>query len=310
MNGGGTVTGGTAAAGSMGRLRRSWRRHRLFLMGLPAFILFAVFEFYPLLRGVRLSFTDWNGYSQTYREVGFGNYLQLVRDDRVLTALRNTLIYGFGGAALQNVWGLLYALLLNRCFPGRGLVRAVVYLPVLISGLVMGYIWYFLMQYDGGALNDLLILLGFQPVDWLADGNRAVGLILFISSMQYVGQAMVIYLAGLQAIPGAYYEAAAMDGASGWRRFVHITFPLLTPAIVSTVILKLIGGLQLFDGVMALTNGGPGFASHSVSTMINYLYFGNQNAGYSAALGIALFLLILAVTVLTNRFALRKEVEM
>jgi raffinose/stachyose/melibiose transport system permease protein len=166
------------------------------------------------------------------------------------------------------------------------------------------------MQYSGGALNDLVMGFGGLPVDWLADGQRAVAIILFISSMQYVGQAMVIYLAGLQTIPSAYYEAASIDGASRWRRFWHITLPLLKPAILSTVVLKLIGGLQLFDVIIALTSGGPGFASHSLSTMINYLYFGNQNAGYSTALGIALFLLILIVTVLTNRFAMRKGVAM
>ncbi|WP_248928044.1 carbohydrate ABC transporter permease [Paenibacillus hamazuiensis] len=291
------------------RVMPQLRRHRLYLLCLPAFVLFAVFEFYPLLQGIRLSFTDWNGFSQTYRFVGFDNYVRLFHDVRITTALRNTLIYGLAGAAAQNVWGLLYALLLNLKFPGREWVRAVIYLPVLISGLIIGYIWYFLLQYDGGALNDALALLGAAPVDWLADGTRAVGLILLVSSMQYVGQAMVIYLAGLQSIPAAYYEAAAIDGATLWRRFVHITLPLLAPAIISTLILKLIGGLQLFDVIMALTSGGPGFGSHSIPTLINYLYFGNQNAGYSAALGIALFALILSVTLLTGRLARRKEVE-
>ncbi|OXM87829.1 glycerol-3-phosphate ABC transporter permease [Paenibacillus rigui] len=297
------------ASRGRGRVVLELHRHRLYLLCLPAFVLFAVFEFYPLLQGVRLSFTDWNGFSQTYRYVGLDNYVRLFQDTRVATALRNTLIYGLAGAAVQNVWGLLYALLLNQKFPGRGWVRAVIYLPVLVSGLILGYIWYFLMQYDGGALNDALELFGGTPVDWLAEGPRAVGLILFISSMQYVGQAMVIYLAGLQSIPTAYYEAAAIDGATLWRRFVHITLPLLAPAILSTVILKLIGGLQLFDVIMALTNGGPGFSSHSIPTLINYLYFGNQNAGYSASLGIALFVLILSITLFTNRMAWRKGEE-
>lgn len=290
--------------------KRAWRRYYLYLLCVPAFLLFGIFEFYPLLQGVRLSFTDWNGYSQTYHYIGLDNYAQLFHDSRIATAFSNTLVYGVIGALVQNIWGLLYALLLNLMFPLRSLVRAVIYMPVLISGLIMGYIWYFLMQYSGGAMNDLVMAFGGAPVDWLADGRRAVGIILFISSMQYVGQAMVIYLAGLQTIPSAYYEAASIDGASSWRRFWHITLPLLKPAILSTVVLKLIGGLQMFDVIIALTSGGPGFASHSLSTMINYLYFGNQNAGYSTALGIALFLLILIVTVLTHRFATRKGVAM
>ncbi|OXS53900.1 glycerol-3-phosphate ABC transporter permease [Cohnella sp. CIP 111063] len=275
----------------------------------PAFVLFGLFVFYPLISGVRISFTDWNGYSQSYSFIGWDNYRKLFADSNIRTAFVNTLIYGVGSAVIQNVWGLLYALLLNRKFAGRTLARAAIYLPVMISGLIMGYIWYFMLQYSGGALNDLMSALGLARVDWLADPNRAVGLILFITSLQYVGQAMVIYLAGLQTIPQTYYEAAEMDGVRVWSRFRHITLPLLAPAIITNATLKLIGGLQLFDLVMALTRGGPGFSTHSVSTMINYLYFASQNAGYSATLGIALFLTIMTITIAINRFLRKREVE-
>ncbi len=284
-------------------------RKEAYLLCLPALLLFAAFVFYPLAQGVRISLTDWNGYSQQYRYVGLDNYVRLFVDPRIRTAFLNTLLYGIGSAALQNVWGLGLALLLNRAFRGRSAVRAAVYLPVLLSGLIMGYLWYFLLQYDGGALNDALRLAGREPVDWLADGERATWLILFITSMQFVGQAMVIYLAGLQSIPPSYYEAARVDGASPLRVFAHVTLPLLIPAIIANVILKLIGGLQLFDLVVALTGGGPGYRTHSLSTMINELYFNSQNAGYAAALGVALFLFILAVTAVTHRAMARKEVD-
>jgi ABC-type sugar transport systems, permease components len=284
-------------------------RLQIAAMYAPAFVLFGLFVFYPLINGVRISFTDWNGYSQSYSFIGWDNYRKLFADSNIRTAFVNTLIYGVGSAVIQNVWGLLYALLLNRKFAGRTLARAAIYLPVMISGLIMGYIWYFMLQYSGGALNDLMSALGLARVDWLADPNRAVGLILFITSLQYVGQAMVIYLAGLQTIPQTYYEAAEMDGVRVWSRFRHITLPLLAPAIITNATLKLIGGLQLFDLVMALTRGGPGFSTHSVSTMINYLYFASQNAGYSATLGIALFLTIMTITIAINRFLRKREVE-
>jgi len=279
------------------------------ILCVPAFALFAVFVLYPLLLGFRISLTDWNGFSQSFRYVGFDNYAKLFVDERIHTAFRNTLYYGVGSTILQNVWGLAYALFLNRAFAGRNAVRAAVYLPVMLSGLIMGYLWYFLVQYDGGALNDILIAFGREPIDWLADGARAVHLIVFVTSLQFVGQAMVIYLAGLQAIPVMYYEAAAIDGASAWSRFLHVTLPLLVPAIITNVILKLIGGLQLFDLVVALTNGGPGYRTHSLSTMINFLYFESQNAGYSAALGTMLFLFILVVTLVTHSLLRTKEVE-
>lgn len=280
-----------------------------FLLCLPAFALFALFVFYPMLQGLRISLTNWNGYSQSFSYVGLDNYAKLLTDGKIRTAFVNTLIYGVGSTVIQNVWGLAYALFLNRAFALRNAVRTAIYLPVMVSGLIMGYMWYFLVQYDGGALNDILIAFGREPVDWLASGSRGVQLILWITSLQFVGQAMVIYLAGLQSIPTSYYEAAAIDGASSWRRFVHVTLPLLIPAIVTNVTLKLIGGLQLFDLVVALTNGGPGYSTHSLSTMINYLYFDSQNAGYSAALGIVLFLFILCVTAATNHALRKKEVE-
>ncbi|RED55958.1 carbohydrate ABC transporter permease [Cohnella lupini] len=284
-------------------------RLQLYSMCIPAFILFGTFVFYPLLRGVRISFTDWNGFSQHYSFIGLDNYRKLIIDPNIRTAFINTLIYGIGSTIVQNVWGLLYALLFNRKFAGRNLVRAAVYLPVLISGLIMGYIWYFLLQYSGGALNDLLTVFGVGPIDWLAEHRRAVGLILFITSLQFVGQSMVIYLAGLQTISKSYYEAAELDGARRWSRFIHITLPLLSPAIITNVTLKLIGGLQLFDLIVALTNGGPGFSTHSFSTLINYLYFVNQNAGYSSTLGLVLFLFIMAITISVNKVLYKREVE-
>lgn len=284
-------------------------RNNAYLLCVPAFVLFAVFVFYPLAQGVRISLTDWNGFSQQYRYVGLEHYAGLFTDPKIRTAFANTLLYGIGSTIIQNVWGLAYALLLNRSFTGRTAVRAAVYLPVLVSGLIMGYMWYFLLQYDGGALNDALGLAGLAPVDWLADGARAAGFILGITSIQFVGQAMVIYLAGLQSIPASYYEAARVDGASVVRVFVHVTLPLLAPAIIANVILKLIGGLQLFDLIVALTGGGPGYRTHSLTTLINHLYFDSQNAGQAAALGVALFVFILVLTAVTHRALSRREVD-
>ena len=139
----------------------------------PAIVLFCAFVFYPLLSGVRISFTDWNGYSQSYSYIGLDHFRKLFADANVRTAFINTLVYGIGSTLIQNVWGLLYALLFNRKFPGRTMARDAVYLPVMVSGLIMGYIWYFLLQYSGGALNDVLIAIGLSPIDWLADQRRA-----------------------------------------------------------------------------------------------------------------------------------------
>lgn len=283
------------------------RRRSLYAMALPAVILIIAFVFIPLVSGIRISLTDWNGFSQSSSFVGLRNYINLFKDQRILNSIKNTFYVGIGDTILQCVFGLLYALLLNHKFKGRSAIRAIIYLTVMVSSLIMGYIWYFIVQYDNGALNDILAFFGLDTVDWLGNGTRAVNFILCINSMQFVGQAMVIYLAGLQGIPREMYEAPMIDGATPAQTFFRITLPLLKPAIITNVTLKLIGGLQMYDLVVALTGGGPGFSSHTISTMINYLYFDSQNAGYSASLGVVLFIIIMSATIIVNKVIRRNE---
>ena len=279
------------------------------LFYLPAILLFLVFVIYPFIQGIRLSFTNWNGYSQSMKYVGIKNYIRLFQDANVKTALVNTLIYGIMSTVIQNILGLGYAMFLNTKFKGRSLVRTIIYMPVMIAPLIMGYIMYFFFQYDGGAVNDILIALGMQPVDLLVNSNYAIVIIVLVNSLQFVGVAMVIYLAGLQNVPSMYYEAAMLDGATFWERFRHVTLPLLMPAISSSTILNLIGGLKLFDLVMALTSGGPGFSTHSLSTLVTNQYFSAKSAGYASAVGIFSFLLIMIISNVVMGYFDRKEVD-
>lgn len=278
------------------------------IMYIPAVILFIIFVIYPFLDGIRISLTNWNGYSQEYNYIGFENYKSLFKDENVIIALKNTFIYGVGSTIIQQVIGLSYAVFLNDKFKGREFARTVIYLPIMVASIIMGYIWYFLLQYNGGAINDIIIALGKQPIDFIANGELMVWVIVLINSLQFCGVSMVIYLAGLQNISQMYYEAASLDGASKFQQFKNITLPLLKPAIVTSVTLNLIGGLKLFDAIKALTNGGPGYATHSLSTLINYTYFNSQSAGYAAAIGIMLFVIILTTTLVLNKILDRKEV--
>ena len=262
-----------------------------------------------LYPGYPLVLTNWNGYSQTMKYVGIKNYTRLFQDANVKTALVNTLIYGVMSTVIQNILGLGYALFLNTKFKGRSLVRTIIYMPVMIAPLIMGYIMYFFFQYDGGAVNDILIALHKEPVDLLVYSGTAIRIIVLVNSLQFVGVAMVIYLAGLQNVPGMYYEAAMIDGATFWERFRHITIPLLMPAISSSTILNLIGGLKLFDLVMALTSGGPGFSTHSLSTLVTNQYFSVQSAGYASAIGIFTFLLIMVISNVVMGYFDKKEVD-
>ena len=280
------------------------------LFYLPAVLLFLVFVIYPFIQGGFLSLTNWNGYSQSYKMVGLKNYVRLFTDGNVGTAFLNTLIYGFGSTLLQNVLGLAMALFLNGKFRGRSVLRTVIYLPVMIAPLIMGYVMYFFFSYNRGAINDIVLALGGQMVDWMASGPRAVAIMTVVNALQFVGVSMVIYLAGLQNIPQMYYEAAAMDGIGKAAQLRYITLPLLMPAIQSAVVVNLIGGLKLFDLIMALTSGGPGYASHSLSTLVHRTYFGSENAGYASAIGLVSFLLIMVIGTLVTRYFTKKEVEM
>ena len=180
----------------------------------------------------------------------------------------------------------------------------------MVSQLIAGYIWYFMVQYDQGALNDIMLLLGAEPLDWMAQGARAVVIITLINGVQYVGKTMIIFIAGLNGIPTDYYEAASLDGAGAWQRFRYITLPQLLPALATNIILNLIGGLKLFGIVVSMTGGGPGYASHSLQTLINYTYFENQSAGYSAAIGLFTFVFIMFISVVVRGYIEKKAVEL
>ncbi len=279
------------------------------LFYVPALLLFIIFTIYPLLSGIQLSFTDWDGYTSSRDFVGLDNYIRLFSDKFFRQVFLNTLIYGVASTGFQQVLGLTLALILDMKIKGREIARAIVYLPVLISPVIMGTMYYLLLQYRYGALNDIVVVFGAERIAWLSDANIAIGIIIFINTVQFVGLSMIIYLTGLQNIPVTYYEASDIDGASLWQQFQFITIPLLYPAFVTSVIINLIGGLKLFDIIVVLTNGGPGYSTNSVSTFIGITYFDAQSAGYASSMGVVLFLLILLVTVVLNNVLRKREVE-
>lgn len=287
------------------------KKNRLInLFYVPALALFAVFVVLPFIKGIYLSLTNWNGYSPSYKFVGLKNYARMLTDENVRTAFVNTIIYGFGSTLVQNVLGIAFAVLLNKKFRGRSLIRTVIYLPVMIAPLIMGYIMYFFFTYNNGAVNGVLKLFGAQPVDWLAKGSRAVIILMLVNSLQFAGISMVIYLAGLQNIPTLYYDAAAIDGVNDRQRFFYVTLPLLMPAVTSSVTINLIGGLKLFDVISALTGGGPGYDTNSLSTLIHRLYFGSERAGYAAAVGLVFFVFIMIVSNIVVKALQKRQVEL
>lgn len=285
------------------------KKNQIFLFLLPAFYMFFIFVFVPLIKGIQISFTNWNGYSQIYNYIGFDNYLKLFSSDLFKVAMMNTLLYGFACTIIQNILGLAYALLVDQKFALRNVVKVIIYMPSIIAGIIMGYMMYAIFQYNGGALNDIVLLFGADKMDWLGNGTRAVWIIIIVNSLQFVGIAMMLYLAGLQGIPKSVIEAAKIDGVSPGQMLWHIRMPLLIPAITSSIMINMIGGLKMFSIVFSLTNGGPGSSTHSMGTLINYLHFGNENAGQAAAAGMVLFVLIFVISFIMNKYLGKKEVE-
>jgi raffinose/stachyose/melibiose transport system permease protein len=291
------------------RTRKTRQESSLWWMYLPALAAVCFFILYPFLNGVKISFTNWNGFSQTYDYVGFSQYSRMLKDPDTWLVVKNTLLYGVGSTVLQNVMGLGYALLLNQSIRLRNFTRTVVYLPVIISPLIMGYIFYFFFAFQGGALNDLLVFFGLEKINALGDPKVNIWLIVFVNTFQFVGIAMIIYLAGLQSISKDYYEAAQIDGASSFQQFKNITLPMLMPSITINVVINIIGGLKLFDVIVSLTGGGPGYASQSMSTFMYDLYFNRQDAGYAATQGVFMAIIILVLSLAALVYFKRKEIE-
>lgn len=287
----------------MGKKRICWTQ----FLSLPALILFSVFFVYPLLRGIGMSLTDWDGMG-TAKFVGLKNFLDFFSDQRAMQDIKTTLLFAVGSAVLLNLVGLGYALLMNSEFRGKSIARVVIYLPAIISPLIMGYIWYFLLQPGRGFLYHAFAQLGLPDLigNWMGSYTSSMAVLVLVNVWQFAGMTMIIYLAGLQSIPGELLEAATIDGASPWQRFSRVTIPLLMPAIRINVVTNIIGSLSVFDIIMSLTEGGPGYSTESLSIYIMRMCYGSRT-GYSTAVALILFFIILIPVLVSMRLTQEKE---
>jgi raffinose/stachyose/melibiose transport system permease protein len=276
-------------------------------MAVPAFLLFALFFLYPLSQGIWMSLTDWDGISRA-NFIGVQNFIDFFNDERAISDIRNTLIFALGSAPLLNIVGLAYALLMNAKFKGKSIARAMIYLPAIISPLIMGYIWYMLLQPNRGFVFHALELIGKTSWlgNWLGDYTACMVVLVCVNVWQYAGMTMVIYLAGLQNIPEELYESAKIDGASCWNSFRYVTLPMLLPSIRINVVTNIIGSLAVFDIVMALTEGGPGYATETLSIYIMRMCYGSKT-GYSTAVAIIMFFIILIPVMISMYLTREKE---
>ncbi len=242
--------------------------------------------------GAGYAFTDFTGIGDA-NWVGFDNFGRILQDYEVLASLGNTAFLAIGYLVLTNVIGLLLALALNRGLKSRYLLRTLLFLPVVLSSISVSYIFKYIFAVDG-ALNNILVALGFEDLQriWLAEPESALIAVLIVAVWQHTGMAMVIYLAGLALVPQELEEAAALDGAGIWKRFRHITLPMIQPAIAINTTLALTSGLKIFDQVKAMTNGGPFGATDTLSTVIYRNTFEFMDYGYGAAISLVFSVVI------------------
>jgi multiple sugar transport system permease protein len=285
-------------------MRKEWSAY-VFLA--PALLQFVVLLVFPVVFSFYLSFHEWNILEPAKPFVGLENYGRLLRDQRVHQAIWNTFYYTVVSVPLTLFFGLLVALLLNNQIRGRGIFRAMYYLPGVTSAVAVAVVWKWIFNGDFGLINYYLLQLGVidEPIRWLTDPNLAMPSVIIVSIWGGVGGCMIIYLAALQALPEEIYDAAKVDGAGPIRTLFNITIPLLSPATFFLLITSIIGAFQQFGLPYLLTSGGP---VGRTTTIAYYLYtsaFKNFEMGYAAAMSYVLFAMIFVFTLLHMRFTYR-----
>lgn len=298
-----------------GRLRRLFRREPAdrtdrvgYLMVLPYVLHTLIFLGYPLAFAFVLIFYRWNIYTPM-RYVGLGNIRLLIHDPLVWRALANTLYFLLIHVPLQLVVSLLFAQLLNQKIRARAFFRASYFMPVVVSGVVVTILWQQLYAYETGLVNVALAWLGASKIGWLTDPRVAMPAIALMATWKNVGLYIVLILVGLQSIPAHLYEAAELDGASGWQQFRYITLPSLNPTIILVLVLSTIGGFSLFIEPYVMTGGGP--VSSTLSGIL-YLYkqafvFGKM--GYAATIGFFWAIIVFVVVLIQRRVVETAETE-
>ncbi len=276
-----------------------------------ALLIYFVFFFLPGLIGVGYSFTDWSAYSDELNYVGFDNFKTVFSaDEDYMKIIVNTLSFTLITTILKNLIGLALALLLTKSIKLLNMHRGIVFMPSVLSTLIIGMIFKSILDPKSGLLNSFFRSIGLEMLaqKWLVSSELAFGSVMAVDIWRGVGYIMTILIAGLLSISSDYYEAAAIDGAGGWDKFRYITLPLILPTLATTTVLNVIYGLKVFDMVYALTNGGPGKATTEVLYTAVFKKFGTGQYAVGTALSSVMFLIMIFVGIYMIRIMTKNEV--
>ncbi len=262
----------------------------------PMVIGYLIFLAFPILSIVGISFTDWSLIGSP-NFIGLKNYERIATDMTFWVTVKNTLLFTAGFVPLKIIIAFLLALLILKRVPGIGLFRTAIFTPVVVSLVVWAVVWKYILATDYGLINSFLHALGYDRIPWLYHDQLTLPAVIVVSVLKGLGLTMIIFLAALSDVPKMYYEAAIMDGASKFKKLLHITIPLITPAIFLNVVITVINSMKIFGQIYVMTHGGPGTSTH---VFIYYIYkqaFKLFEFGYGSAISLVFFLIVLAMTI-------------
>ncbi len=274
----------------------------------PSFAILLIVMVIPIVMSIYYSFTDYSVLGSP-DWVGMRNYVDLLSDGSFLNAMRNTIVYTIIAVPLQTIVALFVADMLANRFRNRfgRFVRSALFIPVISSLVVVAVVWRALLGVDGGLVNQVLALIGVDPVNFLGRPTLALVTVGLVTVWKNVGYFLVIYYAGIMEIPGEQYEASSIDGASRWQQLWYITIPSLRAVTLLVVILGTIWSFQVFDLVYVMTGGGPGGATTTIVMKIFQAGFQNFRMGYASAMAIVLFVIVLVVAVVQRKVMSRHD---
>lgn len=271
----------------------------IILFILPGLLLYLIFSLYPTLYGLYISFTDWNGVKTDYNFVGLNNYVKLLTDDTIfLKSVNNNLKFMLFVVFFQTLLSLIFALLLVKNKKINVAYRTLYFFPTILSSVSVAFIWSFMYDTNFGVIQVVLKWLGIiQGPGWLSDPQLAIFSLAFVQVWAHTGQVMIVFIAGLHAIPEELYEVTNLEGATRWQTFKEVTWPLIAPATAIVVAYTTIQSFKAFDLIFAMTRGGPNYSTEILSTFIYNTAFGNYKFGYAAASSMLFMILIAIITI-------------
>lgn len=288
--------------------KKNNRQRTFMLITIPVVALFFCFNTLPLIKGFLYSFTNFRGYG-SYDMVGLRNYQDLFTDARVGKSYLFTIKYAVVCTIIVNIISLLLALGLNSKIKGKGILRGIYFVPNVLGSLVVGYIFGFFFTYILPAVGQKLGI-GFLSSSILAKESTAWIGIVIVGAWQSIAMNTIIYISGLQTVPEDVYEAGSLDGATGWKKFKNLTFPLIIPFFTINMVLCMKNFLMVFDQVMALTKGGPSQSTESISFLIYNNGMSGGQFGFQSANAFVFFVVIVAISVMQMRFMNKKEEQL